>query len=151
MKISKKTEYALKAMIELSKDFERGVNATQINDIADREDIPPRFLEQILLRLKNSGLLLSKRGLGGGYALSRPPQHIHLGDIVKEIEGPLFFSLQETKGRDNLNETTRALNGVMAEVNGAVRGILGSITLRDITKRITDLIESKQNVLNYVI
>ncbi|NQT90002.1 MAG: Rrf2 family transcriptional regulator [Candidatus Omnitrophica bacterium] len=151
MKLSKKTEYALKALIELAINHGKGIDVTLISDIAERENIPPRYLEQILLRLKNSGILFSKRGVGGGYALNRPPEEISLGSIIKEVEGPLS-SFSIGPGNSNaLDDASSGLNSVMSEVSESVRDILNSISLKDMAKRTLDLIEEKKNVLNYAI
>jgi Rrf2 family transcriptional regulator, iron-sulfur cluster assembly transcription factor len=85
MKISKKTEYALRAVVAMARDSSG--RTFSIQEIATSEQIPLKFLEQILLVLKNSSILRSKRGVGGGYQLTRPPQHIHLAEIIEAIEG----------------------------------------------------------------
>lgn len=86
MKLSKKAEYALRALLAMSRAAE-GANFS-IQDIASSEHIPVKFLEQILLALKNGGLLRSKRGVGGGYQLQRSPKSISLGEVVAMIDGP---------------------------------------------------------------
>ena len=91
MKITKKGEYALKALIELAINYDKGISVTLINDIAGHENIPPKYLEHIMLNLKNSGILTSKRGVGGGYTLSRPPAEISLGEILRTVEF-IFFT-----------------------------------------------------------
>ena len=89
MRISKKGEYALKALIELAINYAKGTTVTLNSDIAERENIPPKYLEQILRNLKNAGILVSRRGVGGGYSLTRPPERISLGEIIRVVEGPL--------------------------------------------------------------
>ena len=85
MKISKKAEYALRAVTAMSR---APLGTTfAIQDIAQREHIPLKFLEQILLTLKNSGLLRSKRGVGGGYQLNTPPNQIALRHVIEPIDG----------------------------------------------------------------
>jgi Rrf2 family protein len=81
MRLSKRGEYGLRAMINLadSTDPDKPYPLVQIKDISERENIPAKFLEQILLALKNAGLLQSKMGFGGGYYLARPPAEINLG------------------------------------------------------------------------
>ena len=85
MKLTSKGEYALKALIELAIDHERGNTVTLINDVARRKKIPQKYLEQILIGLRNAGILVSKRGVGGGYSLSRPPENISLGEIIRVV------------------------------------------------------------------
>ncbi len=88
MKLSKRGEYGLRAMIDLA-TWESKTHVVQIKDIAEREKIPGKFLEQILLTLKNAGLLHSKMGTGGGYYLAHPANEITLGHIVRILDGPL--------------------------------------------------------------
>jgi Rrf2 family protein len=86
MKVSKKAEYALRALAAMGRARE-GTNFS-IQDLARAENIPLKFLEQILLALKNGGLLRSKRGVGGGYQLVTKPQRITLGEVVAIFDGP---------------------------------------------------------------
>ncbi len=86
MKLSKKAEYAMRALLCMARDTETSTFAIQ--DISTRERIPLKFLEQILLALKNGGLLRSKRGVGGGYQFQRAPSRITLGEVVTLIDGP---------------------------------------------------------------
>ena len=86
MKLSKKAEYAMRALLAMSRAPE-GTNFS-IHDIATREKIPLKFLEQILLALKNGGLLRSKRGVGGGYQLQKLPARIPLSEVITIIDGP---------------------------------------------------------------
>ncbi|MFC5458119.1 RrF2 family transcriptional regulator [Prosthecobacter fluviatilis] len=86
MKLSKKAEYALRALVAMGRERE-GTNFS-IQDLASQEHIPLKFLEQILLALKNGGLLRSKRGVGGGYQLVTHPARITLGEVVTLFDGP---------------------------------------------------------------
>jgi len=83
--ITRKNQYALRAIFELAK--RRGQGPTKISDIAAAQAIPPRFLEVILSQLKGSGLVASKRGFYGGYFLTRPPNHITVGEIFSFLLG----------------------------------------------------------------
>ena len=85
--LSKKTRYAIMALIHLAREYGNG--AVQIGDIATRENIPQRFLENILLDIKKMGLLGSKLGKAGGYYLIRPPQYIPLSVVVRHFEGTI--------------------------------------------------------------
>src|SRR5215469_12975260 len=87
MKISQKGLYALKAMTMLARRFSDG--AIRIRDIAYEEELPEKFLELILLELKNARVVESVRGAKGGYQLRRPPSEIRLSEIVRLIDGPL--------------------------------------------------------------
>jgi Rrf2 family protein len=85
--LSKRSKYAIKALLALA-DHERG-EPVRIADLAQEEQIPPKFLELILLGLKNQGILQSRKGKGGGYLLARDPGDIYLGQIVRMFDGPL--------------------------------------------------------------
>jgi Rrf2 family protein len=86
MKLSKKSEYALRALIAMARDASG--RTFSIQEIATSEHIPLKFLEQILLLLKNGGLLRSKRGVGGGYQLARQARYISFAEVLDLIEGP---------------------------------------------------------------
>ncbi len=86
MKISAKTEYACIAMLELSSRYGSG-EPVRIRKIAERHDVPPRFLVQILLQLKSAGLVASTRGAAGGYHLLRPPESVSLGEVMDVVDG----------------------------------------------------------------
>ncbi len=86
MKLSKKAEYALRAVVAMARDT--AGRTFSIQEIASSERIPLKFLEQILLVLKNGGVLRSKRGVGGGYQLARPSKRICIGDILELVDGP---------------------------------------------------------------
>jgi len=87
MKISQKGLYALQAMMMLARHHNQG--AIKIREIAYEEDLPEKFLELILLELKNARMVESARGAKGGYQLRRPPSEIHLSEIIRLIDGPL--------------------------------------------------------------
>ena len=87
MKLSKKSEYACLALIDLSEHYSQGL--VKIEDICNRKDIPKKYLEQIFLILKGAGYVKSKRGARGGYKLSRPPEDISIAEIVRLMDGAL--------------------------------------------------------------
>src|ERR1051326_205670 len=91
MRLSKRGEYGLRAMIILAgtPHSNAPLPVVQIKEISEREKIPAKFLEQILLTLKNAGLLHSKMGVGGGYYLAKQPTEITLGQIFRVLDGPL--------------------------------------------------------------
>ncbi len=124
MKLSKKAEYALRALVAMGRERE-GTNFS-IQDLARSEDIPLKFLEQILLTLKNGGLLKSKRGVGGGYQLVTPPSRITLGDVVTMFDGP-FDPLPDA---DHL-----ALSEVFGELRDQVAQWLGDRTIAQIIEK----------------
>ncbi len=87
MKLSRKSEYACLALIDLSENYERGL--VKILEISTRKAIPKKYLEQILLLLKGAGYVKSIKGAGGGYKLAKPPGEISVAEVVRLIDGPL--------------------------------------------------------------
>ena len=139
MKLSKRGEYGLRAMIDLA-DWISEAQVIQIKDIATQEKIPVKFLEQILLTLKNAGLLQSKMGVGGGYYLARPPEEITLGQIVRILDGPLApircVSQMAYEPCDCPDEETCGLRIIMLDVRNAIADILDNTTLADTVTRV---------------
>ena len=139
MRLSKRGEYGLRAMLDLA-TWESHSGAVQIKDIAERENIPAKFLEQILLTLKNAGLLNSKMGVGGGYYLARPADQINLGQIVRVLDGPLApihcVSQMAYEPCGCPDEETCGLRLVMLDVRNAIAGILDQTTLADVAHRV---------------
>jgi Rrf2 family protein len=153
MKISKKGEYALKALIELAVDYDKGETLTLVNEIVERTNIPYMYLEQILLNLKNGGVVVSKRGVGGGYSLTRPPENISLGEVIRIVEGPLA-PLNCVSVRAHVacpEEPICGLYSVMREVRDAIANILEKISLKEVAKRTLALRAKNQRVFDYAI
>lgn len=142
MRLSKRGEYGLRAMISLAKTDQPDQHATivQIKDISERERIPSKFLEQILLTLKNAGMLHSKMGVGGGYYLARPPQEITLGQIFRVLDGPIApvkcVSHMAYGQCDCPDPDTCGLRLVMGDVRNAIADILDATSLADVTSRV---------------
>jgi Rrf2 family protein len=139
MRLSKRGEYGLRAMIDLA-TYEKDTGLVQIRDIAQREQIPSKFLEQILLTLKNAGILNSKMGVGGGYHLARPPEQITLGNIVRVLDGPLApircVSQMAYEPCGCPSEETCGLRLVMYDVRAAIANILDQTSLADVIQRV---------------
>ncbi|MDZ7332458.1 MAG: Rrf2 family transcriptional regulator [candidate division KSB1 bacterium] len=135
MKISKKGEYALRAMIYLALNYDKGT--VQIRDIAKRENIPEKFLEQILLTLKKAGLLQSRQGIGGGYSLIRPPNEISLAEVIRIIDGPLapLSCVSQWAYVKCPEEQNCGLYSVMLDVRNAIASMLENLTFEDVCKR----------------
>ncbi len=141
MRLSKRGEYGLRAMIALATPSPNGESPiVQIREIAEREQIPAKFLEQILLSLKNAGLLHSKMGVGGGYHLAKPPKDISLGQIVRVLDGPLApvkcVSQMAYEPCGCPDEETCGLRLVMGDVRNAISNLLDRTSLADVTKRV---------------
>ena len=132
MKISQKGLYALKAMTMLARRFNHG--AIRIRDIAYEEELPEKFLELILLELKNARIVESVRGAKGGYRLRRPPDQIDLASIIRLIDGPLapFGDAERLRGLIETETNDRALYQVFLDVRDAAARILENTTLADL-------------------
>jgi Rrf2 family protein len=112
----------------------------QIKEISQREQIPAKFLEQILLALKNAGVLHSKMGLGGGYYLARSASEINLGQIVRVLDGPLApvkcVSQMAYEPCGCPDEETCGLRLVMGDVRNAIANILDGTSLEEVARRV---------------
>ncbi|NWG06076.1 MAG: Rrf2 family transcriptional regulator [Chloroflexi bacterium] len=144
MRLSKRGEYGLRAMIMLAGTPEKDASLpmVQIKEISQREQISAKFLEQILLTLKNAGLLHSKMGIGGGYYLAKPPSEISLGQIFRTLDGPVApikcVSQMAYEPCGCPDEQTCGLRMVMGDVRNAIANILDHTTLADVAKRQSD-------------
>lgn len=152
--ISKKTKYGLKALIYLAREYDRG--PILISDLARDERIPKKFLELILLTLKNNGVLQSKKGKGGGYYLGKPPEQISLGYVVRLLDGPLapVPCVSETAYahcEECLDEQSCGIRLVMKEVRDAIATILDGTTLADVLERVEKVTQKEKGVLHYYI
>lgn len=140
--LSKKAKYAIKAIIVLGKNY--GKPPIKISTIAERDRIPRKFLEQILLLMRNSGLLYSKKGAGGGYGLNKDPKEIFMAQIMRITDGPIamvpcvslnFYSrCVECK-----DEKTCGIRDVFTDVRDATLKILAETSVFDVIQRENDL------------
>lgn len=136
--LSKKTRYALKALVVLGKNF--GGAPMQISKIASEEHIPKKFLEQILLDMRNAGLLYSKKGSGGGYGLVKDPAQIYMVQILRLTGGPVALlpcvSLNFYQKCDECtNEATCGVRDVFIDVRNATLKILTETSIADVINR----------------
>ena len=153
MKLSQRGEYALRAMMVLG--MNQGSGVVRIRDIAQQQNIPRRFLEQILNDLKSAGFVLSKRGVAGGYRLQRNPGEISLADIIRHLEGPLApvgcVSLHYYQRCSCPDEGKCAIRSVMQEVRDAIVNVLEGVSMAHLCDRVRDLQGPFENPLDYVI
>ena len=150
MKITKKGDYALRALVDLALNYKKGLR--QIQDIVRKEAIPEKFLEQILVTLKNAGFIQSKRGIGGGYFLSKSPEEISLGDVIRVIDGPLTpLQCVNTEHLNCSKEMTCGIRSVMLDVANATAEILDHVSLADVCNRIRGVKERRGEYLMYYI
>lgn len=142
--LTQKAKYALKALVFLAKEYESG--PVLITKIAESERISRKFLELILLELKNHGVLQSKKGRGGGYWLAQPPEAIYLGHVIRIFEGalaplPCASKRYYRRCEECADEATCEVRAVMLEVKQATLRVLDTTSLRDmlVMKRSDDL------------
>ena len=138
MKLSKKGEYALRSLINLGMAAEVGRELVQVSELADNEQLPVKFLEQIMQALKEGGMVLSVRGKFGGYRLAKPANKITIGEVVRLIDGPLApigCVSQSAYTRCTCpDETHCGLRMLMLDVRNAIAGILDRYTLADVVE-----------------
>jgi Rrf2 family transcriptional regulator, cysteine metabolism repressor len=135
MRISAKGEYAIRALLDLA--VHHGEGLVPIQEVARRQGIPQRYLEQVLLLLKRAGLLESKRGSAGGYQLVRPPAAISVGEVLRAIEGRV--TALEVAGRQpgKASEAASAdLAPLWREIAGAVAAVIDRTTFGDLAERV---------------
>jgi Rrf2 family protein len=131
VRISAKGEYAIKAMLDLAMHRERGL--IPIQAIAARQTIPQRYLEQVLLSLKRAGLLTSKRGSTGGYHLTKAPEEITVGAVLRAVEGGSAFEAA-AQGRRN-GGAGQELAELWDEISEAVSQVVDRLTFGDLVTR----------------
>ena len=150
--LSKKAKYALIALTFLARRY--GEGPILISELAKKERIPKKFLELILLELKNHGFLHSKKGKGGGYSLGKSPEEITLGNVIRVIDGPLapvqcVSVTAYQKCEECRDEKQCGIRLVMKGVRDAISDILDTTSLANVMQRIDAVLESEQNVLMY--
>jgi Rrf2 family protein len=131
VRVSTRGDYASRALLSLAL---RAQNApTPVKELAERTGLPQPYLEQILLALKSEGLVVSKRGVGGGYLLAKDPSEITLAEIVTAVDGPIVAGLFGEPHKDGAcsHEGQCVLLGVWAEVGDHMREHLAGFTLLD--------------------
>jgi Rrf2 family protein len=136
--LSKKTRYAIKALVAMGKNF--GKEPMQISRIAAEENIPKKFLEQILLDMRNAGLLYSKKGAGGGYSLIKDPKEIFLVQVLRITGGPIALlpcvSLNfYQRCEECIDEGTCGIRDVFLDVRNASLKILSETSIGDVIDR----------------
>ena len=135
MKISQRGLYALKALTHLAESYDQGL--VKIHAIAEEEALPEKFLEGILVTLKNARLVSSQRGRAGGYRLRRPPGEIVIGDVVRIIDGPLapFGDAVELSYLVKTDPRHAGLFDLFLDVRNSAAAILDRTTLEDLVTR----------------
>jgi len=137
MKLTLKGEYALRALLVLGLHYSRGI--VSISQISREQNIPHRFLEQILTDLKSAGLVQSRRGISGGYQLARDPEDISVAEVIRHLEGALApISCVSERFYEKCScpdESRCAIRSVMKEIRDAVVRLAEKVSLADICGR----------------
>lgn len=153
MKLSLRGEYTLRAMVVLGLHY--GEKVIPIHAISRDQNIPKRFLEQILNDLKTGGFLESKRGVSGGYRLAIPPEKITLAAVIRHIDGALApvscVSSQFYRKCTCPNEAQCGIRSVMKEVRDAIVNILEQVTVADLCDRVRKLESQEALPIEYII
>lgn len=137
--ISQKTKYAMKALMALAEEAAGPAEALTIEEIARRSGAPKRFLEHILLELRNAGYIGSRRGRSGGYVLIKPPGQVPLGELLRQVDGPIaplpcLSRRAYQRCEDCADEASCGLRRVFAELFWSYLILLDSLTLADLLK-----------------
>jgi Rrf2 family protein len=133
MRVSAKGEYAIRAVLDLAVHHRQGL--VPIQEIARRQGIPQRYLEQVLLVLKRAGFLKSKRGSTGGYQLLRAPGALSVGEVLRAVEGRV--NALEVAGRHPTDgaDAGSDLGPLWSEIAGAVAGVIDRTTFEELAER----------------
>jgi Rrf2 family protein len=131
MRVSAKTDYALRAAVELAAAHSNGT-PVKGERLATTQSIPLRFLENILLQLRHAGIVESRRGADGGYKLARAPEEITLADVIRAIDGPLAGVSGQRPETLDFKGTSEPLRDVWIAVRASLRGVLEGVTLADV-------------------
>ena len=137
--ISQKTKYAIKALITLAEEQAAGGSSLRIEEIANRSNTPKRFLEHILIDIRNAGVIGSRRGRDGGYTLIKSPESISVSDVLRMIDGPIAplpcLSRRAYQRCDDCDdEATCKIRKVFGDLYAAYLLMVESLTLADLLR-----------------
>jgi Rrf2 family cysteine metabolism transcriptional repressor len=134
VRLSAKGEYAIKALLDLALHEQEGLQPIQ--EIAARQGIPQRYLEQVLLVCKRAGFLESRRGSAGGYRLSRPSDQVTVGAVLRAVEGGVVPAEAARRGAHHARaECAGDFSDLWREIAEAVSAVVDRITLEDLRRR----------------
>lgn len=136
MKLSTKTRYGVRAVFDIA--YHNQGRPTQARDIARRQEVPLRYLEQIFQELRRANVVDAKRGPKGGYFLSRPPEAITLGDVIRAVQGPieLLATEDETPASNGGARSSKQVPAdIWRELASKVSNVFDSVTIRDLCQR----------------
>ena len=151
MKLTKKGEYGLKALLALASVY--GQRTLSLREISAQERLPVKFLEQIMMVFKRNRFVESVKGKHGGYSLSRPPSEITLGEVVRAVDGPLspIATAEEIRNRIQKDERNPGLYAALFDVRNAISEILDRKSLADIRTKSLELLSAKSTRQMYYI
>lgn len=130
MRVTARVDYAVRALVQLADDA--SVEPVKAERLATTQQIPPKFLLEILRQLKQHKLLVSRRGPEGGYTLARPASKIAIADVIRAVEGPLATVRDTSPANLSYEGPTEALRTVWIAVRGSLRHVLEDVTLEDV-------------------
>lgn len=133
MRLSKRTEYGLRAVVQLARLWPQGF--VQSRDLSQQEGLPNKFLEAILLALRRGGFLESKVGSGGGYRLSREPREIRVGDLIRRLEGRLTVK-ENGQPSDERSPGQMAVHLLNQRLTDAMDEVLDKLTLEELVEHV---------------
>ncbi len=134
MKLSTKTRYGVRAVFDIA--YHNSGHPTQARDIARRQDVPLRYLEQIFQELRRANLVDAKRGPKGGYFLSRTPESITLGDVIRAVQGPIeLLAAGDGEAPAGARTSKQVPADIWRELATKVAGVFDSVTIRDLCQR----------------
>jgi Rrf2 family protein len=131
MRISAKTDYAIRAVVEMAAAAEDG-QLVKAEAVADAQHIPLRFLLSILNELRHAGIVDSRRGAEGGYRLARPPYAIAIADVIRAIDGPLANVAGTRPDALDLTGSAAPLRDVWVSLRSSIREVLEHVTVADV-------------------
>jgi Rrf2 family protein len=134
LRLSKRTEYGLRAVVQLARLWP--AKFIQSRDLAQQEELPNKFLESILLALRRGGFLESKVGSGGGYRLSRSPREIEVGELIRRLEGRLTIKEKEAVPGAELSPGRVAIRLVNERLTQAMDAVLDKMTLEQLMEHV---------------
>jgi Rrf2 family protein len=154
MMLSKKSIYGLKALLNLTRNSDRG--QVLIAKLAEEERIPKKFLEAILLALKNGGVLSSRVGKGGGYSLLASPRSLTIGKVVRILDGDLtplscLGEIEHSRCDECNDENSCGIRLVMADVQQAIGSVMDTVTLAEMVDRSKAVTLAQNEVFDYSI
>jgi Rrf2 family protein len=132
MRVSAKVDYALRALLELAAAPPGPVKGERL---ATAQEIPPKFLENILTELRRAEIVASQRGADGGYRLAKPASEISVADVVRALEGPIASVRGVRPDEIEYTGPARSLQPLWIELRAAMRGVLEGTTLADLVER----------------